>query len=401
MRYLTANYIVDDAFRLVKNGLLISDKTGIIHELLNPDRDREKIQSIEKTIIEVYEGIITPGFVNTHCHLELSYLKNQLTEKSGLPGFVAEVEQKKKENSELILNCIDKAEKEMISNGIVAVGDISNTNYTIHQKEKGNLYYHTFVECYASNKVFADKAFSNSIKILEAFQASQSAKNTASISPHAPYSVSGELFKKINNHILSDSPIATIHNQESEDENEMFLHGTGKLAEFIQSFGADIKDIVSTGSSISRIVTNLSAGLKLQLVHNTFTSEEDIRTANNYFKNLFWCFCPNANLYIENKLPKIDLFMNEGCKITVGTDSLASNHQLSIIEELKSIHKHYPAISINYLLKWASINGAEFLKIENSYGNFSKGKKPGAVLLENVDLNNLSFTKNTTAKVLF
>ena len=400
MRYLTADYIVDENFRLVKNGLLIADKSGLILDFLNPEIDGEHIQDIEKSTIEVYKGLISPGFVNTHCHLELSYLKNQLTEKTGLPGFVAEVEQKKNNNSELILSSIDEAEKEMITNGIVAVGDISNTDHTIQQKEKDNVYYHTFVECYASNKAYADKAFSNSIKVLQAFKSIQSVNNNASISPHAPYSVSDVLFNKINDWIIKNNSIATIHNQESQEENELFLSGSGKLAEFIQSFGTEIKDYVLNSSAINRVINKLPADKNLQLVHNTFTSEEDIRTAENYFTNVFWCFCPNANLYIENKLPKIELFINENCKITIGTDGLASNHQLSIIEELKCINKYYPAIGINNLLKWASRNGAEFLGIEKTYGSFSKGKKPGIILLENIDLINLSFSPETRAKVL-
>jgi len=115
----------------------------------------------------------------------------------------------------------------------------------------------------------------------------------------------------------------------------------------------------------------------LLLVHNTFTSKQDIETAEEQHQNLYWCFCPKANLYIENKLPQIDLFFELGVKCTLGTDSLASNNSLSIWEEILSIRKAFPKIPLNTLINWATINGAQFLGIDNQFGSFEVGKKPG------------------------
>ncbi|NNC85487.1 MAG: amidohydrolase family protein [Bacteroidia bacterium] len=400
MRYITANFIIDEQFKLLSNALLLVQNDGTIQELLSGEKDPEKISSVDKNNIEFFEGVIVPGFVNTHCHLELSYLKNKIQEKTGLPGFVAEVEKNKTKDSEIIRECILNAEKEMIENGIVAVGDISNTNYSLKQKQKENLYYHTFVECYASNKKYADKAFKHATKTVEEFSKLSSDRNRASITPHAPYSVSKELFEKLNHWIKKNNAIVSIHNQESEDENSMFNDGSGKLAKFIQSFGTDAKDFVIGKNSAHSYVNNIPKDQHLQLVHNTYSVADDIQTINNYFTDSYWCFCPNANLYIENKLPQLNLFTKENCKITIGTDSLASNHQLSVLEELKSIQKIYPDTKLTELVQWATWNGAEFLQIEETYGSFKKGKRPGIVLIENVDLENRTLTETSAAKVL-
>ena len=90
-------------------------------------------------------------------------------------------------------------------------------------------------------------------------------------------------------------------------------------------------------------------------------------------------------------------FVTEGSKIIVGTDSLASNHWLSILEELKTISNRYPQIDLNTLLEWSTLNGAKFLGIENRFGSFEKGKKPGIVLLENVN-EHLQLNKNVSVK---
>jgi cytosine/adenosine deaminase-related metal-dependent hydrolase len=92
--------------------------------------------------------------------------------------------------------------------------------------------------------------------------------------------------------------------------------------------------------------------------------------------------CPNANLYIENSLPNVSLLTDSNCTLTMGTDSLASNSQLSIIDEINCLLQHQPSISLEVLLKAATYNGALFLGIENKYGTFGKHKKCGINLIE-------------------
>jgi cytosine/adenosine deaminase-related metal-dependent hydrolase len=116
----------------------------------------------------------------------------------------------------------------------------------------------------------------------------------------------------------------------------------------------------------------------LLLVHNSFTSREDIQQVKHLFTNLFFCLCPNANLYIENTLPDVPLLMEEGMKICIGTDSLASNDQLCIYSELKTLQQHFD-IDWELLLQWATYNGAQALRIEDRFGSLGIGMKPGIV----------------------
>jgi cytosine/adenosine deaminase-related metal-dependent hydrolase len=136
----------------------------------------------------------------------------------------------------------------------------------------------------------------------------------------------------------------------------------------------------------------------LQLVHNTFTSAAEIETANSLYENLFWCLCVNANLYITGNLPNLSYFKNLQDKVTIGTDSLASNHQLSILDELKSIHQYEPSIPIEQLIKWATINGANFLKLSEKFGKIKPGTNPGLVLIEGINENNLLLTAAASCK---
>ena len=138
----------------------------------------------------------------------------------------------------------------------------------------------------------------------------------------------------------------------------------------------------------------------LLLVHNTYTSLEEIKNAIRTRDNLYWCFCPNANLYIENNTPDFHLFNSVDCNIVIGTDSLASNRSLSVLGELKTITGR-GEIPLHTLLKWATINGAKFLGLDEKLGSFEKGKKPGVNLIQEVDFQNMKLTKASTVKRLF
>ncbi|HEY5391200.1 MAG TPA: amidohydrolase family protein, partial [Hanamia sp.] len=131
-----------------------------------------------------------------------------------------------------------------------------------------------------------------------------------------------------------------------------------------------------------------SSAASVILVHNTFTKQEDLDFINhtkNKKQLVSFCLCPNANIYIENTLPPVDLFIKNDVNIILGTDSLASNHQLSILEEIKTIAKNYPEIKTETFLKWATINGAKALQMNKDLGSFEKVKKPGVVLIKNVE----------------
>ena len=104
---------------------------------------------------------------------------------------------------------------------------------------------------------------------------------------------------------------------------------------------------------------------------------------------MYWCLCPNSNIYIENKIPPLKLLIEEGCEIIIGTDSLASNTNLSILEELKTLQYNFPEIPLEDLLRWATINGARALREDERFGRIEPGKKPGLLFIENVDLQNM------------
>lgn len=371
--YISASYVYPVSAAPLKDGVIGIDSEGLIKEILTAT------EAVSKGITDItyYKGALVPGFVNTHCHLELSHLKGKIAKHTGLPGFVEQVIRQRQAEEAEVIAAMEEADRKMYENGIVAVGDISNKLISKEVKEMSGIHYHTFIEAMGFNPVKAEEIIKAAVELKNAFQ-----PLPASIVPHASYSVSDELFHQIRTEGEKNNDLISIHNQETPDENAFFEHKTGSFLKLYQFLGLNIDFFEATGkTSLVSYLPKLSTAQKTLLVHNTFTSKSDLDFASAHHQFLYWCLCPNANLYIEDKLPELQLLREANVKITLGTDSLASNDQLSIIEEMKTLQDHFK-ISFDELLKWATWNGAAFLGIEDHFGSLTVGKTPGIVLLE-------------------
>ncbi|WP_018616014.1 amidohydrolase family protein [Segetibacter koreensis] len=372
---LQADSIFTGTQILSANHVLITDEKGIIQEITD---EKEAGDNIEKL-----NGILTPGFVNCHCHLELSHMKGLIPEKTGLIDFVFSVVTQRHFPTEEILESIAVAENEMLQNGIVAVGDISNNLLTMQQKKRQNLQYYNFVESSGWLPAIAYQRFERSKESYDVF----SKDFSASIVPHAPYSVSNDLWHLIKPYYKNK--VVSIHNQETIFEDELFLQNSGDFVRMYQMMKLDTSFYEPSGkSSLQTYFNQLKDAANIILVHNTFTKEPDVEFVKKARPGnaVSFCLCVNANQYIEQRLPPIDLLRKYECNIVLGTDSLASNWSLSILDEMKTIQKSFPQISIEELLGWATINGAKALQMNDKLGSFEKGKQPGVVLLEGTDV---------------
>lgn len=374
MRFITANRIFSGKEFLTNDTVLVlNDKNGI-HDIITSE-------NLEKSNIEHLNGIICPGFINTHCHLELSHLKDIIKPHTGIVDFGLNVIKQRNELPlEFQYEAMLQADSEMQAQGIVAIGDISNTCNSIEVKKDSKLYYHTFIELIALNPERANSVFNEGVKLATEFKIHHLPN---SLAPHAPYSASLELITEITNVCNIQNKPTSIHNQESEAENDFFKYKTGDYLRLYETLGISIDYFKPTiKSSLQSIIASFNNDVNTLLVHNTFTNKEDIDVAQKLHSKLFWCLCPNANLYIENTLPNISLLNSNNCLLTLGTDSLASNSKLSIIDEINSITNHQPQIPLEVLLKAATYNGSQFLGIENEFGLLKKNKNSGINLIE-------------------
>lgn len=361
-----------DGQQFVDDSILLVQEDGTIEAIIPDDGQHGDLKKLD--------GVLMPAHINCHCHLELSHLKGVIPPGTGLVPFLISVVQNRGKQEALKEKAIAAAEAELFKNAIVAVADVCNTSDTVAIKKSSTLYWHNLVEVLNFYDAGLEKAWVNYSAVQKDFE-----KNNldAVLTPHAPYTVSAATLQALN--AATAGKVISMHNQETAAEDALFKTGDGDFLHLYQTFSNGQSPFAVSGkSSLQTWLPYFNNGQTILLVHNTFIKEEDILFANahaaKYGLRLIYCLCANANLYIENKLPPVDLLLKHHCTIVLGTDSYSSNWQLSIAAEIKTLQQHFKHIPLQTMLQWATSNGAAVWGFEK-VGFLKRGYKPGVALL--------------------
>jgi cytosine/adenosine deaminase-related metal-dependent hydrolase len=379
MKRFSAQFIITNSGSKLKRAVVSTDDYGTIISV-----DDTLIDLKEEHSVEYHNGIIIPGFVNCHCHLELSHMKGSIEPGGSLGGFLTQINNTRAAENNTIVASANTADNDMYKEGISLCGDICNTSNTFNIKKESPIKYINLIEVFGINPEKASGRMDEGIKVSEI---AEEMKLPWSLVPHSTYSMSKTLLRLLREK-SENNRVTSIHFMESACEKKFIEDHSGELMESYRKSGFIPPRLEMVKDHIDAVLNEVTSSGNLMLVHNTFADSATIRAVQKR-ENLFWCLCPNSNIYIENTFPPVDLFINEGCEIVIGTDSLASNTKLSIISEMISLQKHYPSLSIEELVKWATINGARALGEEEHFGKIEVGKRPGLLLLQNVDLINM------------
>jgi cytosine/adenosine deaminase-related metal-dependent hydrolase len=387
-RKFTASRIFN-GIQFEEQTVLVTTQTGRVIELVT-DADAGDD-------VEVLEGILCPGFVNAHCHTELSHMSGNMPQQTGMVAFLMQVMFNRQADDAVKQAAIATAIDEMYAGGIVAVGDICNTSDSIAAKTtQPQVYFHNFIEASGFVPATAMVRFEQAVKTQEKF-GHYFPVGQNSITPHAPYSVSARLMQMIGNQA---QPLLSIHNQESQAEDDFIRHKNGEMLKLYEAIGIEPGFFEATEKSpLQYMLEQIPSEKRLLLVHDCFTGAADIEwlQKKKLTEKTAFCLCANANLYIGNPLPSIVLLQQSGINICLGTDSLASNHQLSILAEMQTLQHFFPFLDLQQLLRWATFNGAAALMIGGQFGSFKKGTKPGVLqisgICENDSLQNAAVTR--------
>ena len=333
--------------------------------------------------VEFYPGILIPGMVNAHCHLELSYLRGAIAEKSGFAGFARAIGAVRNNfTSEERLHAASVADAQMWEQGIEAVIDIANDDLVMPIKERSHIEYLTLFEVFGLTTQHVDNHKNMASKWTQ-----------SSITPHSTYSLQDATFR---NAVNENNSIVSIHLLESKAEIELYQR-QGSLWEWYERMGWEC-DFLSYASPAKRIVESIAHDKRVVLVHGCEATSDDIKTIDKHFTApATWALCPESNRYISDAKPPVEMLRSMGSHITIGTDSLASAPELSLIENMRLLGD----IPLAEMLTWATKNGAEAMGLSSKIGTIEVGKSPGLVLVEDVDLHNMRLTpQSRTHRIL-
>ena len=342
---------------------------------------------------EVLSGAIVPGFVNSHCHIELSHLHGKFRKGTGMAGFIDQINALRDwagadVKARLTQEWMDK----MWKDGVSAMSDISNDDSSFKVKSSHKLYTRTFLEVFGSEPEMCEGVMAD----VTALKAAADAEGIdAAPTPHSCYTMSPQLLSASSAAGL-ESGYLSYHSQESQEEEDLLISGSGAMYENRKRSGMSTPPVTGE-SSLKYFIDRLAAAKPapydehILLVHNVCLKQDDIDAAKKVMNNVYWAICPLSNIFIHNALPPVPLMRRNGLAITVGTDSLSSNDDLDMVKELVCIRQNFSEIPMNEILVWACLNGARFLSKEKALGSLTPGKTPGIVFVSNVDENG-SFT---------
>ena len=377
-RRITAEFVYTlDSVESIKNGFVEYDETdGTVVAVGKCEEDEE-----------VLKGALVPGFVNAHCHVELSHLYKKFRKGTGMAGFIDQINELrdwagKEAKTALVKEWMDK----MWADGVSAMADISNDDSSFDVKKSHNMYTRTFLEVFGSEPEMCEGVMAD-VNALN--KVADEAGIDAAPTPHSCYTMSPQLLSASAAAGLEKGFIS-YHSQESQEEEDLLRSGSGAMYENRKRSGMSTPPVTGE-SSLKYFIDRLADAAPapydqhILLVHNVCLAQKDIEAAKKVMNNVYWVVCPLSNIFIHNALPPIPLMRENGLAIALGTDSLSSNDDLDMVKEMYCLHKNFPEVPMGEILTWASLNGARFLAKDDQLGSIVPGKKPGIVRISNVD----------------
>lgn len=377
-RRITAEFVYTlDSVESIKNGFVEYDETdGTVVAVGKCEEDEE-----------VLKGALVPGFVNAHCHVELSHLYKKFRKGTGMAGFIDQINELrdwagKEAKTALVKEWMDK----MWADGVSAMADISNDDSSFDVKKSHNMYTRTFLEVFGSEPEMCEGVMAD-VNALN--KVADEAGIDAAPTPHSCYTMSPQLLSASAAAGLEKGFIS-YHSQESQEEEDLLRSGSGAMYENRKRSGMSTPPVTGE-SSLKYFIDRLADAAPapydqhILLVHNVCLAQEDIEAAKKVMNNVYWVVCPLSNIFIHDALPPIPLMRENGLAIALGTDSLSSNDDLDMVKEMYCLHKNFPEVPMGEILTWASLNGARFLAKDDQLGSIVPGKKPGIVRISNVD----------------
>ena len=390
MKRFSAQFIFTNTAPPLKRAVITAEDDGTIVKVEESRGELKETQSVE-----FYNGIIVPGFVNCHCHLELSHLKGAIAEGMGLSDFIMNVRTLRNYDQKEIITAAKKEDDDLFREGVSLCADICNTPVTFDIKKRSSIRYISFGEVFG---IDPDKAGKRMDEVMLLAKAAEDAGLKLYPVPHSAYSVSLPLFRMLREK-SSGNRVTSVHFMESESEAIFLKDHSGPMRRSYEDSGLLPASLQMPENHVRAIMDEVTPSGNLILVHNTYADRNTVSEVKKR-GNTYWCLCPGSNLYIENKLPPVEMLMEENCEIVIGTDSLSSNKKLSIISEMKIIQESFPSVKLEELIRWATINGAEALGEGDGFGTIEPGKRPGLILLQDLDLVNLRLLEETTVRRL-
>ena len=363
---LRAKYLLPNSRRVIENGAIAIHDSRIVdigtYAAVRRANDSE--------VRDLGEAAIMPGLVNAHTHLELTHHQNLIQRTSRFTDWLSQLIRNHKSDSEWVDSAVKDGIEMSLAGGATTVGDIHGFGKSAHTHKNSPVRSVVFFETTG----FSPERTQIGVDRINEFLESSPQANALflpAVSPHALYSTSATLYGYCLGLAQSRGLPLCTHLSETKDEIEFLASGTGTFADLLKEFGISMKEWTPPGCSPVQHLKDIGIlEYRPLLAHCNYLTDTDIETLAA--SNASVTFCPRAHHYFQHTSHPISRLIKAGVNVAIGTDSLASNWSLSMLDELKYLANTRDDLSPETIIDLVTVNGARALSL-NRVGKLEKG----------------------------
>lgn len=321
------------------------------------------------------ECIVMPGLVNAHTHLEFSNLAAPLGHAGiSLTQWIPLVIEHRFDQPDQRLAAIQNGCAESTRFGTLAAGDISTT---LPLSDTYAVLPH--VTCFLEGRGNQTDRVTGAMKEAHDFACRFAVAETgetpfvAGLSPHAPYSVDSDLFRQLITLAVSRRMPVAMHLAESREEIQWLQTGGGAFADLLTHLGAS-PDKLRREKKPLDYLAKLTEAHRALVIHGNYLETNELDFVSR-FSQLHVVYCPRTHQFFHHDTYPLLEMLKRKINVAIGTDSRASNPDLSVWRELKMIRRLFPTLDPRQVLSLGTVNGAIALGVEDQFGSLQPGRR--------------------------
>jgi cytosine/adenosine deaminase-related metal-dependent hydrolase len=327
--------------------------------------------NLEIQLIDWGDAVILPGLVNAHTHLELTGLQGRITRFSSFGDWLRQlVQSRQRWTPEEYLVSAHRGAQQCLASGTTLVGDISASGQARQALHCRKLRKVVFEETLALAPERAAGAFAEVARRVEGIEPDN--LRLSGISPHAPYSVSAELYRLVAEFARTRQIQIATHAAETQDELDFLSSGHGAIRDFLSDVRAIPPGWTPPGLHPIEYLDSLGVlRCSALLIHCNYLDCETMSRIQRSRSSVV--YCPRSHAYFGHPEHPVRLLLDAGINVALGTDSLASNSSLSMLDEMRYLSGIRKDLKTEEILRMATLNGASALGFGGVVGRLRRG----------------------------
>ncbi len=371
-----AKYVLPEPDLLLQNGAVYVSGAG---RILRVEHWNGPPANMQYSLKDWGSAVLLPGFVNCHAHLELTRLHNQLVRYSSFTNWISQLMARRSEWSErdLLESALAGAALSLAS-GTVLLGDISTAGVSWQALKSVRMRKVVFEEIVGLAQDKVPETVASLSHRLSTVVGDDML--ISGISPHAPYSVSADLYRTTAEMAADRGLLLSSHVAETEAEIKFLHYGTGEFRDFLAGLGA-----LPEGWSPPRLapVQYLHSvgvlGRNCLLIHCNYLDSDSMALIVS--SNSSVIYCPRSHAFFKHKEHPVRQLLDMGVNVALGTDSLASNTSLSMLDEMRFLFQKRKDLKCEEIFRMATLNGASALNFGHTVGRLRRGYRADMAVL--------------------